>query len=339
MITTESELDLVREQLHRAESALQATRRKFADNPIQYRLFSETTIDLIRSLRADIDAYLGVAPTRENAAVTISLEGREVSLGITSAGLVTRFVDSFRRGLQSVYEVLESGTAGRRPPAWAARACDLPLLGVAPGSVQVLLGQPETSHLFAEDDSRRLNEAIDVLFAGLEWSSDETPPESFERLSPTVRQAVLKIVTRLLPPHSGPVEQVAFERAVPGKPRQMRRATLDRNTRDRVRAELARLAADRKYTDVEGVIRSVDLDAQKFTLRDRSNNSPDLPCVFGPQTEAAVKEFLDCRVVVSGTVETNRVNQQQRMEVEAIELIADDEQEELPPVKESTSTG
>jgi hypothetical protein len=85
-------------------------------------------------------------------------------------------------------------------------------------------------------------------------------------------------------------------------------------------------AADRKYTEVEGVIRSVDLDAQTFVLRERPNNLPDLSCEYSTQIEEAVKEFLDCRVSVSGTLETSRLTRREKMEAETIEVVSVEEE-------------
>jgi hypothetical protein len=72
----------------------------------------------------------------------------------------------------------------------------------------------------------------------------------------------------------------------------------------------------------EGVIRSIDLDAQTFTLRERPENLPDLPCEYSKQIEEVVKEFLDCRVTLSGTLETSRMTHKEKMEVESIELVS-----------------
>jgi hypothetical protein len=61
VITNDAELEVVRKQLQRAEAALEACRRDFLPhNEVQYRLFAGSTIDLIQSLRAEIDAYLGI---------------------------------------------------------------------------------------------------------------------------------------------------------------------------------------------------------------------------------------------------------------------------------------
>ncbi len=91
-------------------------------------------------------------------------------------------------------------------------------------------------------------------------------------------------------------------------------------------ATLPENAADRQFTEVEGVIRSIDLDAQTFVLRERPNNLPDLPCEYNTRIEEAVKEFLDCRVMVSGTLETSRMTRREKMEAENIELVSTEEE-------------
>ncbi len=269
-------------------------------------------------------------PNQAIAALALSLEGRDVALGRTPAGLVTRFVDSFRRGLQSVLELLESRTPpriaeNRRHPQWVERACDLPLIGLEPGGVRVLLGAPPADSLFSDSERGDLLNAVEVLFGALEWAAGaerKDSPAAFESLPAPARRAVLAVVARLLPPPSGPVERVGFRRPGTRGESGERRATLDRPARRRVRVELDRLAAEGRAAEAEGVIRSVDLDSRTFALRERPGNLPDLPCDYGPGAENAVKTCLDRRVLVSGTLETVRGRRGQRMAVEAVELTA-----------------
>lgn len=65
MIVNDAELEVVQSQLRKAEHILELTKREVGHNPVQYHLFSSGIIDLIDSLRADIDAYLGVTTARE----------------------------------------------------------------------------------------------------------------------------------------------------------------------------------------------------------------------------------------------------------------------------------
>ncbi len=79
-----------------------------------------------------------------------------------------------------------------------------------------------------------------------------------------------------------------------------RKAMLTRNSRDRIRKEREALSTHTEFVELKGIIRSVDLDAQIFPLRERQDHQPDLPCEYGPELEDAVKESLDCRVMVAG---------------------------------------
>lgn len=61
MIQNDEQLDIVRQQLERAEAALQSICRDvLPQNPARYDLMSEAYIDQIGALRDQIDRYLGV---------------------------------------------------------------------------------------------------------------------------------------------------------------------------------------------------------------------------------------------------------------------------------------
>jgi hypothetical protein len=258
MITNDNDLRSTRERLRQAESIFEATRRDFLPhNEVQCRLFSGTTIDLIQSIRAEIDAYLGIGTDTDLA---ISLEGDDVWFGMTSASVITRAIDTFRRGLQSVVGHLHTD-AGRngtaRQAAWIERLCDLALVGLGPGrgSVQVFLDLPAGGDgPFAEEDRRLLSDAISVLFDGLEWAADEKQaiPPALERLPQPTRSVVLGVVARLLPPQTGPVERIASRRRSEGPERPARRATLTRQSRQRRQRAMEQLTSDRKFTEAEG---------------------------------------------------------------------------------------
>ena len=332
MITNEKQLQVVREQLATAEAALDSLRREVLfQNPEMYEVMSESYIDMILSLRGEIDAYLGIEAIPETADLVISLEGQRVGLGHTSAALVTRFIDTFRRGLQSAVEIIESidrPDAAHRRARWIENICDLPFVGVVPGSVKILLGEPEFQGLFSQEEMQSFSKAVDLVFEGLTWADTynvDSPDHPFANLSKETRQSLLGLISRLLPPRSGDVERVAFRRkASPESVGKSTTATLTRSSRERIRAALEEMATDAEYAELEGVIRSVDLDTQTFVLRERPDNQPDLPCEYGSELEDAVKEFLDSRVLVAGSLQTSQKTKKARMSADTIELVSKD---------------
>lgn len=335
MITNDDELRITRERLRLAEAALEAARRDFLPhNEVQYRLFSGSTIDLIQAIRADIDAYLGIGPDTDLA---VSLEGSEVALGQTPAAVITRTIDTFRRGLQAVARTLHAvdkpQDAGRRS-LWIERLCDLSLAGMGPGSVQVFLDLPaKVDGLFAEGEREFLKDALSVLFDGLEWAGreDRPIPQTVANLPKQTQLAILGVVAGLLPPRTGPVERIGYRRRSDGPARPEQRATLTRQSRQRIHNEMERLAVDRKFTEVEGVIRQIDLDDQTFVLRERPEGQADLPCEYGDELAEAVKGLLDWRVRVAGLLETSTRTHKSILGAEAIEPLGIEEAVENEP--------
>ncbi len=62
MIQNDDQLKVVRNQLWRAEDGLAALRREMrGQNAAQFELFAEPHLEMIRRLRAEIDAYLGIS--------------------------------------------------------------------------------------------------------------------------------------------------------------------------------------------------------------------------------------------------------------------------------------
>ena len=261
------------------------------------------------------------------ADLVISLQGSGVGLGRTSAALVTRFVDTFRKGLQSVVEIVESvdrAPTARRRQRWIEEICDLPFVGVVPGSVKIMLGEPNSQSLFTDEEKQSFSRAVELLFDGLNWAdtSQENQVENrFDSLPEETRASLLALMTRLLPPRVGDVEQVSFGRRVAAdESLRMETAVLSSRSRDRIRNKLEQMASDTQFVELEGLIRRVDLDGQTFVLRDRLDGEIDLSCEYGTELEDSVKEYLDNRVVVTGTLETSRKTKKSKLSADSIEL-------------------
>jgi hypothetical protein len=79
-----------------------------------------------------------------------------------------------------------------------------------------------------------------------------------------------------------------------------------------------------------GVVRSIDLDAQTFVLRQRPGQEPDLLCEFGAHLEETVTAALGRPVLVTGILDKSPKTQKEKMEVEKIDP--------LPPQGELPST-
>lgn len=70
MIRNDDELSVVREQLGRAESALESLRHDVLPKNVNlYRVMAESYVDTIVELRGHIEAYLGAGETRSEIVI------------------------------------------------------------------------------------------------------------------------------------------------------------------------------------------------------------------------------------------------------------------------------
>ena len=333
MRDVQKELELTREQLARAERAMEAIRREILPaNKATYQLMAEGYVEQIQRLRAQIDAYLGIDAVLDSQSnVVISLEGERVRLGDTAVGVMTKIVDSFRRGLQALVsfrssQALPPGATGR-PKRWVAQLCDLPLVAVQPGSLKIVLGEPDTEGLFQDQDRALLQENLRVLFQGIRWAASDNkegyPPEIAN--DPTLQHLLLKVLLNLTPPRDSPVESIGFGGAAVGHLEMLR---LRSAARLRLNEALASFE-DECPTEVVGVIREVDLDKRAFSLRERADGASPLDCEYDETNEDAVKSFLDEPVIIRGILRTSRKTKRQTMEVESIE--PDESSSAAPP--------
>ena len=179
-----------------------------------------------------------------NALVAIQLEGKGVDLGTVSAGKACRYIEAFRLGLQATIEIVESvrtsQSAGRRK-RWVERMADLPLVGIQPGCLRILLGAPRRDGLFAAVEQESFTRAIGLMFQSIASAAarqDLPAGESDVELSPAAKLRLLGVVARLMPPKRGPIDRIAILGRVASDEGQQVSITLDRCSREYIEAKM-----------------------------------------------------------------------------------------------------
>ena len=321
MIRNEKQLALVREQLDRAEKALKCLSDEVRPkSEVRFLLMAESYVEMIQQLRGEIETYLGMESVMQlQADLILGLEGRDIQLGNAPVSLVTRTIDAFRRGLQSLVDAAASdrpaaGAAGRQK-RWIMELCDLPLVGIVRGSVQIQLGEPTSlSSNLLEDENREFYEqVIGLLRNGLACATGES---SADQLPEKLRQPVLNAVRKLVPAPRGTLEAITVSGRAIGLGKHYR---VTREARARLDQEVRRNITLTAFTSVAGIMREIDLDQNTFVLRDRPEGAPELPCEYAEIEEEDVKTYLDKRVRVSGNLRTSPKAGRQTMDVEVIE--------------------
>jgi hypothetical protein len=302
MISSDEELQQAVEQMQRLYRVLASQRRELAEvgNPGLFAVVAEGPLDLLHQLQQQVDAYVGVAALREQEAdVWLRIHGPEIVWDDAPTSVLTAFVDSLRKGVQMVAEFVDTGTLTTRPTNELKHACDLRLVGLAPGSVQLGLRLPSTGaaagkRAVAEEALARYLDVVAWAAADEDRDIDAQIPNLSER------KVLLNAVKPLLPPKRGGVDFIELRgRRVGNRP--MR---LTRQTHQRLDDALDRLVVAADQIEIRtGVLREIDLDERTFWLR-RSDDPAQIRCSFPDELYEAAKEAFDRPVSVSGVMRT-----------------------------------
>lgn len=305
MISSDAGLQQAIEQMQRLYKVLAGLKRTIQpENPALFAVMAEGPIELLRQLQEQVDAYVGLGALREEAAdVWIRIQGPEITWEDAPTSVLTALIDSMRKGVQMVAEYLDTGTLTTRPTQELKDACDLRLVALAPGSVQVGLRLPEiraaggeagmtapSKRDVAEQALARYLEAAAWLAEGDADTIDAHVPDRH------LQKVLLNAVRPLVPPKRGGVDFVEMHgRRVGRAP-----IRLTRQARRRLDAALDRLVVAQIETRT-GVLREIDLDELTFLLR-RGEDPVQIRCSFPDELYEVAKEALDRPVRVSGTM-------------------------------------
>lgn len=304
MIENEDQLKQTRVAIGHLESALAALKRDILPlNPKRFALMAEPIVDDIKTLRQEVDEYIGVAAAIEHeATVWMRLEGPEMELGDAPTSIVTQMIDIFRVGVQTVAELVFRGVVGTRPTGDLKNACDFRIVGWQPGSVRVGLRLPDDSPALFEDatPSAQARRALDLYLKVAAWVGSDESGELLEKTipDPDQRRLVLNQVARLVPRPRGGLESVELSGTSAGQTN----ARLHRESRERIHNAIS-LALREQHVEARGILRQIDLDARTFTIRD-FEGPLETRCVIADEDDALLeiaKDSLDHLVIVSGT--------------------------------------
>lgn len=309
MIENEEQLDQSRNALRLLESALSALRHRIAGvNPDLFRAMAQTYLQDINQIRYEIDEYIGINLADEaRASVWMSLEGETLSGLDVSSHLLSNWLGRLRRSLQNVsyylatHRILETG----RPDRKLFDATDPHIVALSQGSVKIGLRLPSTfiqGNFFQDDRTgeppsaqRAIGRMLDMAI----WAQSneaELPSQIFPDNDETAILA--SQLMNIVPSGRGIVKSIKFTGALVPSIEPVR---LYSNTRPRLTRLIQNLTVITEET-VEGVIREIDLDAQRIILRERGPGNPDLKCYLPDDLVDQAEFLIDQAVKVHGLI-------------------------------------
>ncbi len=302
MIANDEELSGTLEQLERLYRSLHSLRTEVTpNNQRNFAVLAQGTVDFIRRLQEEIEAYTGfTAAVEHDADVWLRLRGRDLQWPNAPTSVLTAFLDSFRKGLQLVAEFMVTGQVTTRPTDELKRACDLRIVGLEAGSPRVGIRLPEEAQLRFDyvDDRLVAERALGEYLEVAEWVDSQAPDTVLEGkvADPSKRRLLLNALKPLVPRPRGDVESLEISGRLVPRDRPIR---LTRAAHDRIDRAIDSAVAEQVETHI-GDLREIDLDRRSFILRN-TDHGGQIQCTFYPELWESTKEALDRRVEVSGS--------------------------------------
>lgn len=322
-ITSRDQMQQALEQLARLYEGLAALRRQFEPvNPRNFATLAEGHLEEIRRLQHELDEYAGAVAADEHAApLWLRVVGPAIEYPSAPTSVLTSILDSFRKGVQAVAELLLTGGLTTRPTAQLKRAADFRIVALAPGSLRVGVRLPEPT---GEGDAV-VAEALDEYLRTAAWVGSEAPEAVLAEQVPDDRRRRLLLteLARLVPRDRGQVERVELSGALLRAARVTGGIALGRPGRTRINRALDGMPGQRLETHV-GDLREIDLDRYSFVLRNletREGEVLQVECQFLEELLEAAKDALDKRVRVSGSRPIDEGRRARALMVSRLEIL------------------
>jgi hypothetical protein len=297
--------------LQRLETALAALRQRVEPvNPELFKAMAQTYIDEIIEIRNEVDEFIGITSAEDTRAqLWLSLEGNELKSPEISTRLITDWLSKFRHALQYIAEYLEyKRIVIGRPSSEILTKTDPKLIALRPGSIKIGLNFPAEyvqEELFQNNSDKSTtlpHRALDRLLSLISWvdsEQNELPQNLFP--DDTETSIIVDQVISLVPSKRSVVKTLRFSGVIVPSPTSLFITVESKPKLQKLREQLTKIHED----VVEGVIREIDLDAQRIILRERGPEAPDLKCYLPDELVGLAEELLDNYVRIRGKISSS----------------------------------
>lgn len=312
----------------------------------QFLLLSEGPLEEIRRLEETVAQLSGRAAAEwSEADVWLQVSGDHIVWPAAPTSVLTHFLDTMRKGIQSAAEWIVTGQLSTRPTKEIRSACDLRVVAIQPGSVRVGVQLPQLPQIpkqasldFGSAEPTRPTPAAAALsslqkyLAVAGWAGSEDAPDSLASLvdDADLRRLLLTEVKRLVPRLRGDVQSVAFYGRLVER---FGTVSLTRDVHKRIDAAIDLAEQEDVVEHHVGDLREIDLDNRSFTLRNVGDGAYQVQCQFSPDLYDSALDALDRKVEVTGVRRTGEGRGRGvRLTVTRLDIV--DEEKDPPAVKD-----
>jgi len=307
MIENEKQCEQSIRILSRLEVALAALRKKIEpSNEELFQVMAQSYVKEIREIRKDIDNYIGVDIAKEySAPLWMTLEGTTLNSTFMPTSLISTWLNKFRIVIQNISEFIDTQKIPTgRPSAFVCKVSEPKLIAIHSGSIKFGLGFSDSylqGDLFEVNVDNKQSLPIQTLsriFELLSYIEKNTvfPNVQFPNNDETI--VILSQLFSMVPSSRGKVNSLKFTGVITPHDQKIRLNSTHRKKIQTILDSLTTLHED----SVEGVVREIDLDAQRIILRERGPTEPDLKCYLPDELLDKAESLVNKVVRVQGKI-------------------------------------
>ena len=301
-IASQDELQVTQQRINDLELALATARRRLGNQPKSLASVLSSHQRQLAELRFEVNEFLGMTGLKE-AAYEIRFGTSEEAQGAAPISAFEKVVGNFRDAMTAIAEKLSTGKDRKsgRPPAELARQVDFRVVGIAPGSVRLLLEPPLQRGLPGQDLP---SEAFSILEETAKWvEAGGDAPESLKDVS--LRKLALRHVHRLSPSEWTQVTWIELSGPTKGTTPSARLTSTSYR-----RAESLLGQPTEETLEMTGRLRAIDLDKAMFEIRPARGGGPRQRCKVPTELLPDALDHIagQTTVVVRGTKKAGILN-------------------------------
>ena len=328
MISNESQLEQAQKALSELQRAVGLLRKEYPSKGSRsFSILAEGPLHDIQAIRREIDEYLDVVDFEFlSSPLIMRLVGKKARWGEMPASVLSAFLDSLRKSIQSIASYDYSGKISGNPTDIIRQASDIELSGFAPGSFQVgiRLPEPEQMNLVVDDQWHSAELALSELLKVASWaSSDESTQTLFEEFQDAVQlRVILRAVKTLVPRRLGGIGFVEFRSVIYFDELSIK---LSYDSKERIITAFNQSLSPDEETHT-GEVREMDLDQGSFKLRN-TDIEEQINCLFSPDLLDVASGYMGKHVRIIGKRMPKLNNIKGNFDVREIEMLRPSELE------------
>jgi len=310
MINNSEKLRLNREALSDVEDALYSLKNKvFEKNPELYYSMAQDYIKSINDIRAEIDHKLGLEILNEyKAPLWIRLAGEYINIWNTPISVWSSVMSNLKNSVSSVAKALMKNE--NISDKLINSLSDFEVTGIESGSLKIgfNIHLEEQLELFENiklnNATSLIEEALIIILETSNWFAKGKDIEELNSLfeSESIRDYVIAKTVILMPSSKSKFSIIEYSGSILPVDRPI---TLDKKSRKRI-TEFIKKNKDEIEIEKIGVIREIDLDKKRITLRQVEDSASEIFCIYNDDNFNQVKDYLDLKVKITGVIKINK---------------------------------